>query len=77
MKVNIIQAKARFSKLLDMVERGEEVEITRDGVVVAKLAPADTVRVRLGGMKGEFTYKEGWERAMTDHEVDDFLAGRY
>jgi prevent-host-death family protein len=38
--VNLAQAKARLSKLLDRVEAGEEVVITRHGRPVARVLPA-------------------------------------
>ena len=38
--VNLAQAKARLSELLDQVEAGEEVLITRRGRAVALLFPA-------------------------------------
>ena len=38
--VNLAQAKARLSELLDQVEAGEEIVITRHGRPVAHLAPA-------------------------------------
>ena len=38
--VNLAQAKARLSELLDQVEAGEEVLITRRGRAVAHLFPA-------------------------------------
>ena len=34
------EVKARLLALLDDVERGEEIEITRHGLTVARLAPA-------------------------------------
>ena len=37
MRVNVGQAKTDLSKLLARVEAGEEVEIARDGVPVARL----------------------------------------
>lgn len=36
-RLNVAQAKAQLSALLDAVERGEDVEITRRGVPVARL----------------------------------------
>ncbi len=36
--VNLAQAKARLSELLDMVEAGQEVVITRCGKAVARLS---------------------------------------
>ena len=37
--INLAQAKAHLSKLLDKVEAGEEVVITRHGRPVAHLSP--------------------------------------
>lgn len=37
--VNLAQAKARLSELLDKVEKGEAVVITRHGRPVANLSP--------------------------------------
>ncbi|QPN71521.1 type II toxin-antitoxin system Phd/YefM family antitoxin [Synechococcus sp. CBW1108] len=37
---NVAQAKAQLSALLDAVESGEDVEITRRGVPVARLTQA-------------------------------------
>jgi prevent-host-death family protein len=41
MRVNVGQAKTDLSKLLARVEAGEDVEIARDGVPVARLVPID------------------------------------
>jgi prevent-host-death family protein len=38
--VNLAKAKAQLSKLLDRVEAGDEVLITRHGHPVARLSPA-------------------------------------
>ena len=39
--LNVAQAKAQLSALLDAVESGEDVEITRRGVPVARLTRAE------------------------------------
>ena len=79
MTFSVHEAKTQLSKLLDLATDGEEVIITRHGKVVAQLVPAreKKSKVRLGTMKGEFSYQDGWEKAMTDEEVDAFLEGRY
>jgi prevent-host-death family protein len=41
--VGAFEAKTKLSELLDMVERGEEVTITRHGQPVAKLVPVRAV----------------------------------
>jgi len=40
MQVPLYEAKNRLSALLDQVERGAEITITRHGIPVAKLVPA-------------------------------------
>lgn len=41
-EVGAFEAKNRFGALLDWVERGEEVVITRRGKAVARLVPAQS-----------------------------------
>lgn len=38
-RVSVAEAKAQLSALLDAVERGEELEITRRGKPIAKVTP--------------------------------------
>lgn len=40
MQLGILEAKTRFSELVDRAAKGEEIIITKRGAVVAKLAPA-------------------------------------
>ena len=39
MEVGVYEAKAQFSKLLECVEAGEEITVTRHGRAVARLPP--------------------------------------
>jgi prevent-host-death family protein len=39
-QVTATEVKAKLLSLLDDVEKGEEIEITRHGLTVARLAPA-------------------------------------
>jgi prevent-host-death family protein len=41
-EIDILDAEKLFDILLDRVERGEEITITRDGKAVAKLVSAAT-----------------------------------
>jgi prevent-host-death family protein len=45
--VGMFDAKTQLSRLIDKVEKGEEVMITRHGKPVAKLVPASTRRPAL------------------------------
>ena len=44
--VGAFEAKNRLGQLLDLVEQGEEVTITRHGKEVARLVPAQPIRGR-------------------------------
>jgi prevent-host-death family protein len=77
MHVSVHGAKTQLSKLLDLVEDGEEVVIERHGRPVAHLVPARTRRTPvLGTMRGQFEMVEGWERSLSDEEADAFWRGR-
>lgn len=50
--VNVHEAMAHLSRLLERVEAGEEIVLARNGKAVAKLVPVRRVPRRPGGMKG-------------------------
>jgi prevent-host-death family protein len=56
MQINIHQAKTHLSQLLERVEMGEEIIISRAGKPVARLAPLESKagERRLGSAAGEF-----------------------
>ena len=45
--INLADAKARLSELVDRVEAGDSIEITRRGKTVARLSPATRPRKRI------------------------------
>ena len=51
-EVGAFDAKTHLSSLLDKVAQGEEVLITRRGLPVARLVPAETPRPGLAGTAG-------------------------
>lgn len=50
--LTVTEVKAKLLALLDEVENGEEIEITRHGVIVARLAPARGPHALKGKFKG-------------------------
>ncbi len=77
MNVSVHGAKTQLSKLLDLVQDGEQVVIERHGRPVARLVAVRRRRGSvLGAMQGEFEMADGWERALTDEEADAFWNGR-
>ena len=78
MRVNVGQAKTDLSKLLARVEAGEDVEIARGGVPVARLMridPTDGPGARFlaarGSLAGQISIGEDFE--FTDQEIDQLL----
>jgi prevent-host-death family protein len=53
--VSATEAKARILALLDEVEAGEEIEITRHGRLVARLVPARGATALRGRHSGQVT----------------------
>lgn len=54
-RVNIAEAKAKLSQLLDRALAGEEVVICRSGRPVARLSPVDEQRRRPFGVAAHWT----------------------
>lgn len=80
MRVNVGQAKTDLSKLLARVEAGEDVEIARDGVPVARLVRIDAPQgpgARFldarGALADQISIAEDFE--LTDDEIDAMLDG--
>ena len=77
MTFSVHEAKTQLSKLLNLVQEGEEVVITKHGKPVAQVVapPKKKKKVVLGFMQGEGKLLPGWDKPMTDEEADAWLAG--
>lgn len=80
MRVNVGQAKTDLSKLLARVEAGEDVEIARDGVPVARLVrihpspgPGTRFLAARGSLAGRISIGQDFE--FSDAELDELLDG--
>jgi prevent-host-death family protein len=77
MRVNVGQAKTDLSKLLARVEAGEEVEIARDGVPVARLVrvepstPGSRFLAAHGSLADAIVIADNFE--FSDAEIDAML----
>ena len=78
MNVAIADAQDQLSELIQAVEQGQEVVITRDGTPVAQLTPAPLPpkrgQVRLGTMRDRIKLKPGWDRPLS---LEEFLQGGF
>jgi prevent-host-death family protein len=69
--VGMHEAKTHLSKLVERVENGEEITITRNGQPAAKLVPAPKKRPfseALGIMKGEIWMADDFDELPDDPE---------
>ena len=64
--VNVHEAKTHLSRLLERVEAGEEVVLSRHGRAVARLVPLARVRRRPGAMKGRIRLARNFEAPLPD-----------
>ena len=78
MRVDVGKAKTGFLKLLARVEAGEDVEIARDGVPVARLVrieaspgPGAQFLAARGSLAGKIRMADDFE--FTNQEIDEFL----
>lgn len=78
MRVNVGEAKTNLSKLLARVEAGEDVELARNGVPVARLVridppsgPGARFLAARGSLAGRISIGEDFE--FTEAEIDEML----
>ena len=69
--VSVYDAKTHLSRLLDAVEAGEEVVITRNGRPVARLVRAlPTPRRRFGTMPNVATVRDDFDEPLSIDDLD-------
>ncbi|MEV6272987.1 type II toxin-antitoxin system prevent-host-death family antitoxin [Kribbella sp. NPDC051936] len=72
---NIHEAKTQLSRIIERVEHGEEVVISRAGHPVAKVVPLPSVRRRTGwgSLSGQIALSSDWDSSDTNEAIaDDF-----
>ena len=70
MNISVAEAKAKFSELIERVEAGEEIVVTRDGKAVARVMPPEPAQQplpRIGALKGKI-----WIADDFDAPLDEF-----
>ncbi|TWD82912.1 prevent-host-death family protein [Kribbella amoyensis] len=72
---NMHEAKTQLSRIIERVEHGEEVIISRAGRPVAKVIPlpATVRRSGRGALSGRISFAEDWDSPETNASIaDDF-----
>lgn len=74
MEVNVYAAKTHLSRLIDQVNAGEEVVITRHGRPVARLVPVTAAKPRkLGLLQGKgYWVSDDFDAPLPDDLLDLF-----
>ena len=73
--VNVHEAKTQLSKLLEAVNRGEQVVIARANTPVAELVPYRRSALRLGGFEGEIEIGEDFDAPEVGARIADLFEG--
>jgi prevent-host-death family protein len=76
-KVNVHEAKTRFSRLLRRVAAGEEITIANRGVPVARLVPiaAEGTTRKLGFFRGQMTIPDDFDAPLPE-DIQDAFEGK-
>jgi prevent-host-death family protein len=72
-EVNIHEAKTQLSRLIELALKGEEVTIAKAGHPLVRLTPIQAEKPVLGSARGLVKIAPGWDRPLTDVEVDDIF----
>jgi prevent-host-death family protein len=76
--VNMHEAKTQLSKLVERVQKGEEIIIAKAGKPVAKIVPireeAAPKARPLGLLAGKIQLREGWDEPLPD-DIMEYLTG--
>ncbi|WP_280298721.1 type II toxin-antitoxin system Phd/YefM family antitoxin [Nocardia neocaledoniensis] len=70
-RFNIHDAKTNLSRIIERVEQGEEIVISRAGTPVAKVVPLTrrVNRTARGSLRGRLTLSPGWDSPEANAEI--------
>jgi len=68
---NMHDAKTNLSRIIERVQRGEEIIIDRAGIPVAKVIPLvrRTNRIAIGSLAGQVNLSSDWNSPSTNAEI--------
>jgi prevent-host-death family protein len=75
--VNIFEAKTQLSKLIQIVENGEDVVIARAGKPVVRLTKLEPEKrpIRFGGLKGKIWVADDFDAPLPPEVLAEFEDG--
>lgn len=70
--VNVHEAKTHLSRLLARVERGEEIQVARNGRPIARLVPVVAAERKPGRLRGRFRVRADFDEPLADEVLAAF-----
>jgi prevent-host-death family protein len=77
-QLNLAEAKAKFSELVDAAARGDGTIIAKSGTPVAMLVPLNHARhapIKFGTLKGKIRIADNFDDPLPDDVLDAFEKG--
>jgi prevent-host-death family protein len=77
-QVDLSEAKAKFSELVDAAARGDGTIIAKSGTPVAMLVPLDHKKqapIKFGTLKGKIWIADSFDDPLSDDVLDEFEKG--
>ena len=71
MKVGIYEAKSKFSELVERAQKGEVIEITKNGKLAAKLTGASEKRDWIGMYEGQIVIHDDFDDPL--EELEEYM----
>lgn len=74
-QLNLAEAKAKFSELVDAAARGDGTIIAKSGTSVAMLVPLDHGKhapIKFGTLKGKIWIADNFDDPLPDDVLDEF-----
>jgi antitoxin (DNA-binding transcriptional repressor) of toxin-antitoxin stability system len=72
-EANMLEAKTRLSQLVEAAERGEQVLLKRNGVVVAQIVPVPKKKFPFGFLKDQAgPVDDSLLFGLSEEELDEF-----
>lgn len=68
MKVGIYEAKSKLSQLIERAQRGEEIEITKNGKLAARLLGVTVKRDWIGMYEGQIVIDDDFDDPLEEFE---------
>ena len=77
-QLNVAEAKAKFSELVDAAARGDGTIIAKSGTPVAMLVPLGKEKhapIKFGTLKGKIWIADNFDDPLPDDVLDEFEKG--